>query len=98
MDKVISLGALKQKPIISLKTLQPSQSCKLFDSKFIETKYGKSLLAEISEGVVFPPKRLNMLTVKEIYTMLHSNVAIVFERLQKVGKYENVPIIEFVKL
>lgn len=52
MDKANSLGALKQKPIISLKTLEPSQSYELLDLKYIETKYGKSLLAEVSHGVV----------------------------------------------
>lgn len=98
MEKTNSLCALKQKPIVSVKTLLPSQPYERLDFKYNQTKYGKRLLAKISEGIVCLPTRFNILTEMEIDSILHSNVALTFEELQKIGKYTHVAYIKFVQL
>lgn len=98
MDKANALGNMEQKPVISLKSLEPEKPYQLYDLKYIDSKFGKCLLAEIDEGVVFLPKRLNSLTEEEIDSMLSSSVGIVFGGFKNVGKYDNIALVKFVKL
>lgn len=97
MDKANQIANFTSKRVTPVADLDLDVKYKILNLKAVNTKYGRNIVAELEEEVVFLPKRMAALQDEDLAKLLEDNVSLMYLGCQKVGKYNNVNIIKFVE-
>lgn len=76
----------EQKPVVSLKDLPINQPHPILSAKETDTRFGKSILLDLGEKVVFLPKRVTDIIRPNLVEFVCGKYSVVFLGTEDVGK------------
>lgn len=88
LSQINAAALVQQKPTKKLKDLPKDQLFPIISAKAVKGKYGKCILLELDEFVVFLPNRMTSVLQGKESNFLHKNYKLVLRDIVKVGAHE----------
>ncbi|KAG5871771.1 hypothetical protein JTB14_023455 [Gonioctena quinquepunctata] len=85
------------KPVIKLKNLIMGEQYEIHTAKLVQTKFGKTVLLESEENVMFLPQRVTDEYKAQIANFLPEKYAVIFRGTKDVGKTYSATSFEIVE-